>query len=164
VKAYYHTYGLPITLSHCSNNYGPYQHVEKFIPTVIHACLNWQRIPIYGNGKNIRDWLYVDDHCRGIMTIIKQGKIGENYDMGGNNEWENIALARYICEKMNALLPRNESYTSLLEFVTDRKGHDFRYAIDATKINSTLAWLPRETLDSGLEKTIMFYQKSFQPY
>jgi len=157
VNAYHHTYGLPITLSNCSNNYGPYQHAEKFIPTVIRSCLNGQRIPIYGNGKNIRDWLYVDDHCRGIMTIIKHGKVGDRYNLGGNNEWENIELARYICQQLDILHPRNESYASLLEFVTDRAGHDFRYALDTTKIKNELGWEPLETLESGMKKTIEFY-------
>lgn len=159
VNSYFHTYGLPITLSNCSNNYGPYQHAEKFIPTVIRSCLNAQRIPIYGTGKNIRDWLYVDDHCRGIMQIIKHGKVGEAYNIGGNNEWENIALARYICEQLDTLRPRQTSYTNLLEFVTDRKGHDFRYAIDATKIKHELNWEPQETLESGMKKTLEFYLK-----
>lgn len=130
VHAYHHTYGLPITISNCSNNYGPYQHAEKFIPTVIRACLNKTSIPVYGNGKNIRDWLYVEDHCRAIVKIITHGKVGENYNVGGNNEWENLKLARYICEQMNSIKPADMDYTSLLEFVTDRKGHDFRYAID----------------------------------
>lgn len=157
VNSYFHTYGLPITLSNCSNNYGPYQHAEKFIPTVIRACLNWQPIPIYGNGKNIRDWLYVDDHCRGIMQIIKQGTVGERYNLGGNNEYENIELAHYICQQLDMLKPRKESYASLIEFVTDRKGHDFRYAIDASKIKNQLGWQPNETLESGMRKTIEFY-------
>lgn len=158
VRAYYHTYGLPVTLSNCSNNYGPYQHAEKFIPTVIRSCLNGQRIPIYGNGKNIRDWLYVEDHCRGIMTIIKQGKIGESYNMGGNNEWENLTLAHYICEQLDKLSPRTESYASLLEFVTDRPGHDFRYAIDSGKIKNELGWELQEAFESGIRKTIEFYK------
>ncbi len=161
VNAYYHTYGLPITLSNCSNNYGPFQHAEKFIPTVIRSCLKWQHIPIYGNGKNIRDWLYVDDHCRGVMQIIKQGKMGENYNLGGNNEWENISLANYICEQFDKLLPRNESYLSLLEFVKDRPGHDFRYAIDISKVKNELGWEPQETLETGMVKTIEFYKSSF---
>jgi len=160
VNSYYHTYGLPITLSNCSNNYGPYQHAEKFIPTVIRACLNEQPIPIYGHGKNIRDWLYVDDHCRGILQIIKYGKVGDRYNLGGNNEWENIALARYICEQLDILRPSKTSYTSLLQFVTDRKGHDFRYAIDASKIKNTLGWEPNETLESGMQKTLAFYLRS----
>lgn len=158
INAYYHTYGLPVTISNCSNNYGPYQHAEKFIPTIIRSCLNWQRIPVYGNGKNIRDWLYVEDHCRGILQIIKQGKMGDKYNLGGNNEWENIALARLICDAFDKLIPRNESYSSLLEFVTDRPGHDFRYAIDSSKIKRELDWEPKETLESGLKKTIEFYQ------
>ena len=157
VYAYHHTYGLPITLSNCSNNYGPYQHPEKFIPTVIRACLMEQPIPIYGNGRNIRDWLYVEDHCRGILQVIKQGKVGESYNIGGNNEWENIALANYICEQMLLFKPRKVPYTSLLNFVTDRPGHDFRYAIDTGKIERELGWAPRETLESGMGKTIEFY-------
>jgi len=157
VQAYYHTYGLPITLSNCSNNYGPYQHTEKFIPTVLRGCLENKPIPIYGNGKNIRDWLYVEDHCRGILAILKTGKIGEQYNLGGNNEWENIALATHICELMDKHMPRASSYKDLLQFVTDRPGHDFRYAIDSSKIEKMLGWRPRETLASGLEKTIRFY-------
>lgn len=157
VNAYYHTYGLPVTISNCSNNYGPYQHPEKFLPTVIRSCLNGQRIPIYGNGKNIRDWLYVDDHCHGILQIIKEGKVGERYNLGGNNEWENIVLAKYICEVLDKTHPRESSYSSLIEFITDRPGHDFRYAIDITKINRELGWEPHETLESGIKKTIDFY-------
>jgi dTDP-glucose 4,6-dehydratase len=153
-KAYHHTYGLPLTLSHCSNNYGPYQHAEKFIPTIINACLKEQPIPIYGQGKNIRDWLYVEDHCRGILHILKYGAVGETYDMGANNEWENIKLAHYICEQMDQLYPRKKSYTSLLSFVTDRKGHDFRYAIDSSKIQTELNWNPQEEFASGIQKTI----------
>lgn len=157
LNAWYHTYGLPITLSNCSNNYGPYQNQEKFIPTIIRSCLNWQAIPIYGSGKNIRDWLYVTDHCRGILQIIKQGKIGERYNLGGNNEWENISLAKYICEQLDQIHPREKSYSSLLQFVSDRPGHDFRYAIDCSKIKSELGWEPAETLETGIKKTIEFY-------
>jgi dTDP-glucose 4,6-dehydratase len=157
VNAYHHTYGLPITLSNCSNNYGPYQHAEKFIPTVIRSCLNWQPIPIYGNGKNIRDWLYVEDHCRGILNIIQRGKPGDKYNLGGNNEWENVKLAHYICEQFDKIKPRNESYQSLIEFINDRPGHDFRYAIDSSKIKNELSWEPHETLESGIKKTIEFY-------
>ncbi len=159
VNAYHHTYGLPITLSNCSNNYGAYQHAEKFIPTVIRSCLNWQSIPIYGNGKNIRDWLYVDDHCEAIMKIIQNGMVGNSYNIGGNNEWENLELAKYICKQFDTLQPREKSYESLLEFVTDRPGHDFRYAIDSTKIKNELNWQPSETLESGLLKTISFYRQ-----
>ncbi len=154
VQAYHRTYGLPMTMTNCSNNYGPYQHAEKFIPTVIRACLNWQPIPIYGNGKNIRDWLYVDDHCRAIMAVIERGKIGESYNVGGNNEWENLTLATYICEQMDKLHPQKASHTTLLQFVTDRPGHDFRYAINSEKISRELNWQPQETLESGIDKTI----------
>lgn len=157
VNAYHHTYGMPITISNCSNNYGPHQHAEKFIPTIIFGCLNWRPIPIYGQGTNIRDWLYVDDHCNGIMAILKEGKIGESYNIGAGNEWENIALARYICDQMDHLLPRKTSYVSLLEFVNDRPGHDFRYAIDAAKIQAELKWSPKESFASGIKKTIEFY-------
>jgi dTDP-glucose 4,6-dehydratase len=157
VNAYFHTYGLPITISNCSNNYGPYQHGEKLIPTIIRCCVNWQPIPIYGNGTNIRDWLYVEDHCRGIMKIVQEGVIGDNYNIGGHNEWENLRLARYICEQMDVIKPRAESYSTLLNFVTDRPGHDFRYAIDAAKMQSDLNWVPEETLESGIKKTIAFY-------
>ncbi len=157
VNAYHHTYGLPTTISNCSNNYGPYQNAEKFIPTVIRSCLHWQTIPIYGQGKNIRDWLYVEDHCRGIMSIIKQGKVGETYNFGGNNEWENIHLARYICEQMDALLQRDKPHAALLEFIKDRPGHDFRYAIDSSKIKKELGWAPEEKFESGIKKTIEFY-------
>lgn len=159
VNAYFHTYGLPITMSNCSNNYGPYQHDEKFIPTVIRACLNNRPIPIYGNGTNIRDWLYVEDHCKGIMAILKNGNVGESYNIGGNNEWENLTLARHICAQMDKLKPAATSYASLLQFVTDRPGHDFRYAIDATKSKRELEWSPQETLETGLVKTIQFYLK-----
>lgn len=157
VRAYHHTYGLPVTLSHCTNNYGPYQHIEKFIPTIIQSCLNNKLIPIYGNGKNIRDWLYVEDHCRAIYLVLTQGRIGEAYNIGGNNEWENLALANYICTAMDTYLPRENSYHSLIEFVTDRPGHDFRYAIDTSKIKSELNWMPEETLETGLHKTFDFY-------
>lgn len=159
VRAYHHTYGLPITISNCSNNYGPYQNSEKFIPTVIRACLNEQRIPIYGQGKNIRDWLYVEDHCRGILAILKNGKVGESYNLGGDNEWENLNLAKFICVQMDRLKSRKTSYQDLLEFVTDRPGHDFRYAIDFTKIKNELGWRPQETLESGIKKTIEFYMR-----
>lgn len=158
VRAYHRTYGLPITITNCSNNYGPHQHREKFIPTVICACINWQPIPIYGSGKNIRDWLYVDDHCHGILSVIKHGKVGDTYNLGGNGEIENIELARYICELMDRLHPRNESHLSLLKLVTDRPGHDFRYAIDTSKIKRELNWSPQETLESGMKKTLAYFQ------
>jgi len=157
IQAYHRTYGLPVTMTNCSNNYGPYQHAEKFIPTVIHACLNQQPIPIYGNGKNIRDWLYVEDHCSAIMAVLERGKSGESYNVGGNNEWENLTLATYICEQLDSVRPQASSYKDLLQFVTDRAGHDFRYAIDSSKIMQELEWQPKETVESGIQKTIAFY-------
>ncbi len=158
VHAYHHTYGLPITLSNCSNNYGPYQHSEKFIPTVIRACLATQSIPVYGKGKNIRDWLYVEDHCHAITAILKRGTIGETYNIGGNCEWENLALAHHICELIDKIAPQSQPCATLISFVTDRAGHDFRYAINDSKAQQALSWRPLETLESGLLKTIQFYQ------
>lgn len=157
VQAYFHTYGLPITLSNCSNNYGPYQHSEKFIPTVIRACLNQSPIPIYGEGKNVRDWLYVEDHCEAILRILTDGIVGETYNIGGNNEWENKALALSICELMDKRFPANAPHARLIASVTDRAGHDFRYAINQTKIKEALLFEPKESLNTGLEKTIQFY-------
>ena len=158
VHAYFHTYGLPVTISNCSNNYGPYQHQEKFIPTVIRSCLSAQPIPVYGQGKNIRDWLYVDDHCSAIMAILKLGVIGETYNVGGNNEWENLALVRHICALIDKHHPQTQPCESLISFVTDRPGHDFRYAIDDSKLRSSLAWQANETLTTGLLRTIAYYQ------
>lgn len=160
VHAYYHTYGLPVTLSNCSNNYGPNQHQEKFIPTIIKHCLEQTPIPIYGNGKNIRDWLYVEDHCKGVMSILKQGKMGETYNLGGNNEWENLALAKYICKHFDKLSPEHAPHEKLLQFVTDRPGHDFRYAIDTTKAKNVLGWKPTESLETGIVKTIEYYRET----
>ena len=157
VNCYFHTYNLPITISNCSNNYGPYQHREKFIPKIIYSCLNKQPIPVYGNGKNIRDWLHVEDHCQAIMTVIKKGKVGENYNIGGNNEWENIKLAHYICSQMDELFPWERNYASLISHVTDRPGHDFRYAIDSTKMQTELVWAPKINFAGGIRETIQFY-------
>jgi len=159
VQAYYHTYGIPITLSNCSNNYGPLQHREKFIPTIIRACLEKKPIPVYGNGKNIRDWLYVEDHCSAILNILKNGAVGSSYNIGGKNEWDNLSLAKLICELMDEMHPTNIKYSSLIHFVTDRAGHDFRYAINPDKIEKELKWTPKESLESGLRKTIEFYLK-----
>lgn len=154
VQAYFHTYGLPITLSNCSNNYGPRQHAEKFIPTVIRACQQSTPIPLYGNGKNIRDWLYVDDHCRAILAILLNGAVGETYNIGGNNEWENLALAKVICDLMDQRHPENAPHARLIQHITDRAGHDFRYAINNEKIKQELGFEPQETLMSGLAKTL----------
>ncbi len=158
VQAYYHTYGLPITISNCSNNYGPYQHPEKFIPTIVNACLKQQPIPLYGHGKNIRDWLYVEDHCRGIMMIMQNGKIGESYNLGGHCEKENLAVAEYICKEMDKRYPQHAPHKTLITHVTDRAGHDFRYAIDTSKIEAELGWKPLESFETGIQKTIAFYE------
>ncbi len=157
VRAYFHTYGLPMTTSNCSNNYGPHQHPEKLIPTIIHACLQNQPIPIYGDGSNIRDWLYVDDHCHAIDTVIKHGHLGETYNIGGNNEWTNLAIAQTICQLMDEIKPGKTPYADLISFVNDRPGHDWRYAIDSSKIANGLGWQPQETFETGIRKTLEFY-------
>ena len=143
VRSYHHTYQLPTTITNCSNNYGPYQHSEKFIPTIIHACKEWQPIPIYGDGSNIRDWLHVLDHCRAIDTVVHHGKIGESYNIGGNCEKSNIEVVTIICELMDKHYPRGKMYKSLITFVEDRKGHDRRYAIDGGKLGKELNWQPK---------------------
>lgn len=157
VRAYFHTFGLPMTISNCSNNYGPRQHAEKLIPTIIRCCLAQQKIPVYGDGSNIRDWLYVSDHCDAIWHIVTHGQLGEAYNVGGNNEWTNLQLVHTICQLLNELKPAAQPYEHLIEFVTDRPGHDWRYAIDATKIQRDLHWFPQETFETGIRKTLAFY-------
>lgn len=159
VQAYYHTYGLPITMSHCSNNYGPHQDSEKFIPTIIHACLTQKNIPIYGEGKQIRDWLYVSDHCEAIDLILQRGKLGETYHIGGSNEWKNIDLVHHLCELMDEHFPEHAPHQKLITFVTDRLGHDYRYGINHEKITKDLGWQPKTSFDAGLRKTIGFLCK-----
>jgi len=156
-RAYFHTYGLPVTTTNCSNNYGPYQHGEKFIPTVIRACREGNPIPVYGDGSNRRDWLYVEDHCRGIEAVIRQGREGEVYNIGGGFEEANIDIARAICTLMDELEPDGAPHERLISFVTDRPGHDWRYAIDAAKIAGELGWNPEETFESGIHKTVEWY-------
>ena len=160
VRAYHHTYGLPVTTSNCSNNYGPYQHKEKLIPTVIKSCLSNQSIPVYGDGSNIRDWLYVLDHCEAIEQIITKGNVGETYNIGGKNEVKNLNLVYKICELLNEIHPGDKDYKKLVTFVTDRPGHDWRYAIDNSKIQSELKWSPSYNLEQGLKETIEFYLKN----
>jgi len=157
VRSYLHTYGLPVTTTNCSNNYGPYQHSEKFIPTVIRSCLKHEPIPVYGDGTNIRDWLYVDDHCSAIEKVIRQGEIGETYNVGGHNEWSNNDIAKAICELLDKKVPWDKPYASLVSYVADRLGHDWRYAIDGTKLKSELDWLPSLQFEAGIEKTIDWY-------
>ncbi|HYC00268.1 MAG TPA: dTDP-glucose 4,6-dehydratase [Candidatus Limnocylindrales bacterium] len=157
VRAYWRTYGLPVTISNCSNNFGPFQHAEKFLPTVIRGCLTRTRIPVYGDGSNVRDWLYVDDHCRGIDAVVRRGRTGEFYNIGGLNEWSNIELVRRVCAIMDQLRPAAAPHFELVEMVTDRPGHDWRYAIDITKIRRALGWQPQEPFDAALRKTIEWY-------
>ena len=159
VKAWYHTYGLPTLITNCSNNYGPYQFPEKLIPLVIVKCLSNEGIPIYGDGQNVRDWIYVDDHCKGIYEVLQNGKIGETYNIGGNQEISNLELVYQICDILDKIRPSKtmDSYRNLITFVKDRPGHDFRYAIDSTKIQNQLKFFPKETIHSGLRKTINWY-------
>jgi len=159
VSAWHHTYGLPVLITNCSNNYGPYHFPEKLIPLVILNALDEKPLPVYGKGENIRDWLYVEDHARALVLVIEKGKPGETYNVGGNNERTNIEIVRKICSALDGLAPRSNglSYESLITFVADRPGHDQRYAIDATKIRTELGWIPQDNFETGLEKTIRWY-------
>ncbi len=162
VRAYFHTYNLPVVTTNCSNNYGPYQNNEKFIPTVIHSAFAQQPIPIYGDGSNIRDWLYVEDHCRGIHRVLTAGQLGETYNIGGHNEWANLRIATAICDLLDEYRPQNAPHERLLTFVTDRPGHDWRYAIDARRMEKELGWLPRETFETGIRKTVEWYLNRYE--
>jgi len=159
VRAYHHTYGLPIIITNCSNNYGAYQFPEKLIPLMCINILMGKSLPVYGDGQNVRDWLYVEDHCAALDLAIHQGKIGETYNIGGNNEIKNIDLVNMLCELMNKLVPSLPVYPSnkLVTFVEDRLGHDRRYAIDSTKLRTQLGWTPSVTFAEGLRKTIAWY-------
>jgi dTDP-glucose 4,6-dehydratase len=159
VRAYHHTYGLPTTISNCSNNYGPYQFPEKLIPLSILNALQGEPLPVYGDGQQIRDWLYVEDHCQAIWMILNYGKAGETYNIGGDNQPANLSVIRSICEIMDRLRPEspNTPHAALIQHVADRPGHDRRYAMDITKISSELGWQPRYSLTDGLEKTIRWY-------
>lgn len=158
-RAYIHTYKLPITISNCSNNYGPYQHHEKFIPLVINKCIQQKPIPIYGDGSNIRDWLYIKDHCEAIQMIVTKGIIGETYNIGGMNEVDNLSLVNTICELMDNYQPEYFPHNKLISFVEDRKGHDWRYAIDISKIQNDLGWKPSQNFNKMLKQTVEFYLK-----
>ena len=159
VRAWHHTYGLPVVLTNCSNNYGPYQFPEKLIPLMINNALAGKALPVYGNGQNIRDWLYVDDHVEALLLVFEKGKLGESYNIGGFNEHTNLDVVNTLCEILDDLLPDSDykPHKDLIHFVTDRPGHDLRYAIDATKIQKELGWQPRETFESGLRKTVEWY-------
>ncbi len=164
VRAWQRTFGLPITISNCSNNYGPYQFPEKLIPLMILNCLAHQPLPVYGKGINVRDWLFVTDHCEAINIIIRKGKVGETYNIGGHNEMKNIDIVTTICKILDEMEPSKKlkSYTELITFVQDRPGHDLRYAIDATKIEKELGWKPAETFATGIRKTVAWYLENKQ--
>ena len=158
VRSYFHTFGMNVTTSNCSNNYGPKQHSEKLIPKIISNCLNEKPIPIYGDGKNIRDWLYVLDHCKAIDLIYHTGKAGETYNVGGRNERNNLEIVHTICAILDEKRPRKSGkYADLITFVKDRAGHDKRYAIDATKLETELGWKAEETFETGIVKTVEWY-------
>ena len=159
VRAWHHTYGLPVLTTNCSNNYGPYHFPEKLIPLCILKALQGENLPIYGDGQQVRDWLYVVDHCKGIATVLEKGVIGETYNIGGWNEKANLEVVHTLCDLLDELKPREDgkSYREQITFVKDRPGHDRRYAIDATKIANELGWKPEETFDSGIRKTVQWY-------
>ncbi len=161
VRAYHHTFGLNVTTSNCSNNYGPKQHHEKLIPLIIEKALSGEPLPIYGKGENVRDWLYVLDHCKAIDLIFHQGKAGETYNIGGHNERNNITIVKTICSILDVKRPRpnGKKYEELITYVQDRAGHDFRYAIDATKLETELGWKANENFDTGIVKTVEWYLK-----
>ena len=162
VRSYFHTYGLNVVTTNCSNNYGPKQHDEKLIPTIIRKAVSGENIPIYGDGKNIRDWLYVLDHCKGIELAYQKGIAGETYNIGGKNERNNLYIANKICEILDEVLPKEKSYKEQIAFVKDRPGHDFRYAIDASKVEKDLGWKANENFETGIQKTIAWYLKKNQ--
>jgi dTDP-glucose 4,6-dehydratase len=162
VRSYFHTYGLNVVTTNCSNNYGPKQHDEKLIPTIIRKAINGDNILIYGDGKNIRDWLFVLDHCRGIELVYKNGRLGETYNIGGKNERNNLNIANTICNILDEEKPKVKSYKEQISFVKDRPGHDFRYAIDASKIEKELRWEAQENFESGIRKTVKWYLEKYQ--
>ena len=162
VRSYYHTYGMNVVTTNCSNNYGPRQHDEKLIPTIIRKAIRGEDIPIYGKGNNIRDWLYVEDHCKGIDLVFSNGKSGETYNIGGKNERDNLYIANKICEILDEIRPKGSKYSQQITFVKDRPGHDFRYAIDASKIENKIGWKAKENFESGILKTINWYLNKYE--
>jgi dTDP-glucose 4,6-dehydratase len=157
VRAYHHTYGLPVLTTNCSNNYGPYQFPEKLIPLMIANALDGKPLPVYGDGRQIRDWLYVGDHCSAIRRVLEAGRLGEVYNIGGNSEKRNLEVVHTLCDTLQELRPREGGYRSLITYVADRPGHDRRYAIDARKIRAELGWSPSETFETGMARTIRWY-------
>jgi dTDP-glucose 4,6-dehydratase len=158
-RAWQDTFGLPVLITNCSNNYGPFQFPEKLIPVVVLKCLRGEPIPVYGNGENIRDWLYVEDHCEALISVVSRGRVGQTYNIGGNNEVKNIDLVKRLCQILDVARPRKDgrSYSEQITFVPDRPGHDQRYAIDASKIKQELDWSPKQNHLSGFEKTVAWY-------
>jgi len=163
VRSYFHTYGMNVVTTNCSNNYGPHQHEEKLIPVVIRTAIKHKKIPVYGKGENVRDWLFVKDHCKALDVVFHTGKAGETYNIGGNNEWKNIDLVRHICQILNEEAGEGPEgdYASLISFVTDRPGHDYRYAIDASKIRDELGWEPSRHFDDMLRETVTWYLEKY---
>ncbi len=158
VRSYQHTYGLPTLTTNCSNNYGPFQFPEKLIPLIIHNALDEKPLPIYGDGQQIRDWLYVEDHCDAIRSVLANGRVGETYNVGGESEMTNLDVVSIVCEILDRLRPRDKGkYFDLVTYVTDRPGHDRRYAVDISKIKSDLGWTPAESFETGIEKTVRWY-------
>ena len=157
VRAYFHTYGLPVLTTNCSNNYGPYQFPEKLIPLMIHNALNGKSLPVYGDGQNVRDWLYVTDHCDAIFAVLEGGQLGETYNVGGLNEQKNLDVVHILCNILDELHPEGAPHNRLITYVKDRPGHDRRYAIDCTKLQSSLGWAPRESFATGIRKTVQWY-------
>ncbi|NBC26208.1 MAG: dTDP-glucose 4,6-dehydratase [Bacteroidetes bacterium] len=163
VRSYFHTYGMNAVITNCSNNYGRHQHDEKLIPTVIRKALKHEPIPVYGKGENVRDWLHVDDHCRALAAVFYDGDAGEQYNIGGDNEWKNIELVRNICDILNQKVGNGPDgdYKNLISFVTDRPGHDYRYSVDASKIKKELSWSPTQDFDALLSQTVKWYVEKY---
>jgi dTDP-glucose 4,6-dehydratase len=157
VRAYFHTYQLPVVTTNCSNNYGPYQHPEKFLPTIINACLNGKDIPIYNDGSNIRDWLHVEDHCIALDLVVRQGALGETYNIGGNNEWTNLNVVKCITAIMDKHFPERAPHSRLMKFVADRPGHDWRYAINPERMQNELQWQPKYNFQQGIQQYIAWF-------
>jgi dTDP-glucose 4,6-dehydratase len=157
VRAYFHTYGLPVLTTNCSNNYGPYQFPEKLIPLMIHNALNGKALPVYGDGQNVRDWLYVTDHCDAILTVLEGGRLGETYNVGGLNEQKNLDVVNVLCAILDELHPQGSPHNQLITYVKDRPGHDRRYAIDCRKLQGELGWAPKESFRTGIRKTVEWY-------
>lgn len=161
VRAWHRTYGLPVVITNCSNNYGPYQNQEKLIPLVISRALAGEALPVYGKGNQIRDWLYVEDHVHALMLVARKGAVGATYNIGGMNEKQNIEVVSTICQLLDGLRPKSIKYAELIQYVEDRPGHDMRYAIDCSKLQAELGWKPQETFESGLQKTVEWYLKEW---